>query len=45
VNLSWVAEVQPDDGGHLVVRLNDAARTQLPVARDRARAFKERLVL
>ena len=38
VNLAWVAEVQPE-------RLKDDARTQLPVARDRARAFKERLVL
>jgi two-component system, LytTR family, response regulator len=45
VNLAWVAEVQPDHGGHLVVRLKDATRTQLQVARDRARAFKERLVL
>jgi two-component system, LytTR family, response regulator len=45
VNLAWVAEVQPDHGGHLVVKLRDGARTQLQVARDRARAFKERLVL
>jgi two-component system LytT family response regulator len=45
VNLAWVAEVQPDLGGHLVVRLKDAARTELQVARDRARAFKERLVV
>lgn len=45
VNLAWVAEVQADHGGHLVVRLKDAARTELQVARDRARAFKERLVL
>jgi two-component system LytT family response regulator len=44
VNLAWVAEVQPDLGGRLVVRLKDAARTELPVARERARAFKERLV-
>ena len=45
VNLAWVAEVQPDLGGRLVVRLKDAARTELQVARDRARTFKERLVL
>lgn len=45
VNLAWVAEVQTDHGGHLVVRLKDTARTELQVARDRARAFKERLVL
>lgn len=32
-------------GGRLVVRLRDAARTELQVARDRVRAFKERLVL
>jgi two-component system LytT family response regulator len=45
VNLAWVGEVQPDLGGRLVVRLKDAARTELQVARERARAFKERLVL
>jgi two-component system LytT family response regulator len=45
VNMSWVGEVQPDLGGRLLVRLKDAARTELQVARERARAFKERLVL
>jgi len=45
VNMSWVGEVQPDLGGRLLVRLKDAARTELAVARERARAFKERLVL
>jgi two-component system LytT family response regulator len=45
VNLAWVAEVRPELGGRLTVRLNDAARTELQVARDRARAFKERLVM
>lgn len=45
VNLAWVAEVQPELGGRLLVRLKDAARTELQVARDRARTFKERLVL
>jgi len=45
VNLAWVGEVQPELGGRLVVRLKDPARTELQVARERARAFKERLVL
>jgi len=45
VNLQWVAEVQPELGGRLVVKLKDGARTELQVARDRARAFKERMVL
>ena len=45
VNLAWVLDVQPDLGGRLHVRLKDAPRTELQVARDRARAFKERLVL
>ena len=45
VNLSWVGEIRPELGGRLAVRLNDAARTELPVARERARTFKERLVL
>jgi len=40
-----VAEVRPDPGGRLVVRLKDATPTELQVARDRVRAFKERLVL
>jgi len=45
VNLQWVAEVQPELGGRLIVKLKDGARTELQVARDRARAFKERMVL
>jgi len=45
VNLAWVAEVQPDLGGRLIVKLKDGPRTELQVARDRARAFKERMVL
>ena len=45
VHLAWVAEVAPDLGGRLLVRLRDAARTELQVARDRARMFRERLVL
>ena len=36
VNLAWVAEI---------VKLKDGPRTELQVARDRARAFKERMVL
>ena len=45
VNLAWVAEVQPELGGRLIVKLKDGPRTELQVARDRARAFKERMVL
>ena len=45
VNLAWVGEVRPELGGRLVVLLKDAGHTELQVARDRARAFKERLVL
>ena len=45
VNLAWVGEVRPELGGRLIVRLKDTARTELQVARERARAFKERLVL
>lgn len=45
VNLAWVGEVRPEIGGRLVVLLKDATRTELQVARDRARALRERLVL
>lgn len=45
VNLAWVAEVRPDLGGRLSLRLKDAPGTELSVARDRVRALKERLVL
>jgi two-component system LytT family response regulator len=45
VNLAWVGEVQPELGGRLVVRLKDPPGTTLQVARDRTRAFRERLVL
>jgi two-component system, LytTR family, response regulator len=45
VNLAWVGEVRPDLGGRLVVRLKDTGQTELQVARDRARALKERLAL
>lgn len=45
VNLAWVGEVRAELGGRLIVLLRDASRTELQVARDRARALKERLVL
>jgi two-component system LytT family response regulator len=45
VNLAWVGEVRPEIGGRLLVLLKDTGRTALQVARDRARVFKERLVL
>ncbi|MFY9727524.1 MAG: LytTR family DNA-binding domain-containing protein [Bryobacteraceae bacterium] len=45
LNLDWVAQVNSRFGGQMAVCLKDAARTQLPVARDRARALKERLEL
>lgn len=45
VNLAWVAELRAEPGGHLAVRLKDAARTELAVSRDRARALKDRLGL
>ncbi len=43
VNLDWVHEVHSVFAGGMIVRLKDAKRTQLQVARDRARALKERL--
>ena len=42
VNVGFVAELLSDAGG-LVVRLRDQAATQLPVARDRVRALKDKL--
>jgi len=45
LNLDWVEHVNSRFGGQMAVCLKDAARTQLPVARDRARALKERLEL
>src|SRR5262249_58503805 len=45
VNLAWVADVHTHIGGRLVIRLRDAPRTELEVARDRVRALKERLGL
>ena len=43
VNLDWVHEVHSLFAGGMVVRLKGAKRTELPVARDRVRALKERL--
>ena len=45
VNLDWVEQVNARFGGQMAVLLKDTARTQLPVARDRARVLKERLEL
>jgi two-component system, LytTR family, response regulator len=45
VNLAWVGEVHPDEDRHLMVGLKDPKKTELPVARDRLRALKERLGL
>jgi two-component system, LytTR family, response regulator len=42
VNLAWIKEVAPLPGGMLSVRLRDTKRTDLTVARDRAREFKMR---
>jgi len=45
LNLVWVGQVHSRFGGQMTVGLKDAKQTQLPVARDRARALKERLDL
>ena len=45
LNLDWVEQVNARFGGQMNVSLKDAAKTQLPVARDRMRALKERLEL
>lgn len=45
VNLAWIQEVSSLPGGSLHVRLKDAGRTDLTVARDRARDFKSRVAL
>ncbi len=45
VNLAWIGDVHAHFGGRLLVRLKDTSRTELEVARDRARALKERLGL
>lgn len=43
VSLASVAEVASWFGGKMVARLNDAAKTELPVARDRVKSLRERL--
>ena len=43
LNLDYLDEVQPWPGGRLLVRIKDAKRTELEVARDRVQALKERL--
>jgi two-component system LytT family response regulator len=43
VNLAAVAEICAWFGGKMIARLNDQARTELPIARDRVRTLKERL--
>ena len=45
LNLDHLDEIQPWPGGRLLVRLKDAKRTELEVARDRVQALKERLGL
>jgi two-component system LytT family response regulator len=43
VNVDWIKEVASLSGGSLNVRLKDGKGTDLVVARDRAREFKERV--
>lgn len=43
VNLAWIQEVGSLPGGMLNIRLRDTTGTDLTVARDRAREFKERV--
>ncbi len=43
VNLSAVQELHTWFTGKMVARLNDAARTELPIARERVKALKDRL--
>jgi two-component system LytT family response regulator len=45
LNLDWAEQVNSRFGGQMTVSLKDTAKTQLPVARDRMRALKERLEL
>jgi DNA-binding LytR/AlgR family response regulator len=42
VNLDWIKEVASLPGGTLSVRLKDEKETELIVARDRARQFKQK---
>jgi two-component system LytT family response regulator len=43
VNFAWIKEIGLLTGGALNVRLKDAKETELTVARDRAREFKEKV--
>lgn len=43
VNLSSVAEVVSWFGGKMIARLSDAAKTELPISRDRVKTLRERL--
>jgi two-component system LytT family response regulator len=43
VNLDWAAELRPAFAGTWLLLLRDAARTEVPVSRPRARALKARL--
>ena len=43
VSLTWIKEVTSLPGGSLNIRLKDARKTDLTVARDRAREFKKRI--
>jgi two-component system LytT family response regulator len=43
VNIDWIKEVTSLPGGALNIRLKDGKDTDLTVARDRAREFKERV--
>jgi len=43
VNIDWIKEVASLPGGAFNLRLKDAKETDLTVARDRAREFKERV--
>ena len=45
LNLDWAEQLNSRFGGQMTVSLKDDAKTQLPVARDRMRALKERLEL
>jgi DNA-binding LytR/AlgR family response regulator len=43
--VAWIKEVTSLPGGALNIRLKDGKGTDLTVARDRARAFRERMGL
>jgi DNA-binding LytR/AlgR family response regulator len=43
VNLDWAAALRPGFAGTWRLQLKDAARTEVPVSRARARLLKERL--